>query len=384
MNTSHLTRPEIAKLEARPPVAVEPVFSGDLLLPDPPVRKRVLSGIQPSGDLHLGNKFGAIDQVVQAQGDNERFVFIANLHAMSSQRDGEALRRSTADVALDYLALGLDPEKVALYRQSDLPVVALLAWIFECLTPTGDLDRCVAFKDKVARGLGANAGLFNYPVLQAADILLVNAEVVPVGPDQLQNIELARATASRFNEAYGTKVFNMPKARINQARLVPGLDGGKMSKSYGNTIPIFATPDQYCRLISGIATDSLPAGASRDPQDCKVYALLSLVAEPHEQQDWAQRYRDGGLRHSAIKARLLELLMAHLAPAMQRRSELQAQPWRVEEVLRAGADKAARTARPVMERVLHLVGLDPTALATIPPSGFARHDPVVSGRGWGM
>ena len=176
----------------------------------------------------------------------------------------------------------------------------------------------------------------------------------------------------------------MPKARINQARLVPGLDGGKMSKSYGNTIPIFATPDQYRRLISGIATDSLPAGASRDPKDCKVYALLSLVAEPHEQQDWAQRYRDGGLRHSAIKARLLELLMAHLAPAMQRRSELQAQPWRVEEVLRAGADKAARTARPVMERVLHLVGLDPTALATIPPSGFVRHDPAARERGWGM
>jgi len=373
MNTTTLATPDS-----------EAADLSDLLLSVAPVDMRVLSGIQPSGDLHWGNMLGAIDQFVQAQNDNEMYVFIANLHAMTSQRDGDALRRSTADVALDYLALGLDPDKVALYRQSDLPVVALLAWILECLTPTGDLDRCVAFKDKVANGLSANAGLYNYPVLQAADILLVNAQVVPVGADQLQNIELARATASRFNVAYGAQVFNLPKARVNQTRLVPGLDGGKMSKSYGNTIPLFATPAEYRRLINSIATDGLPASAERDPQTCKVYALLSLVAQAHEMQEWANTYRNGGLRHSAVKARLLELMLAHMAPAMQRRSELQAQPWRVEEVLRAGADKAARTARPVMERVLHLVGLDPTSLATIPPSGFIRREAAPQPRGWGM
>ena len=342
--------------------------------------RRLLSGIQPSGDLHLGNHFGAIAQFVEAQHHNEIFIFIANLHAMTTVRDGAALRRSTTDVALDYLALGLDPSKVTLYRQHDLPWVPLLAWVLNCLTPVGDLERSVTYKDKVAKGLQPNAGLLTYPVLMAADILAVNAEVVPVGQDQITHVELARRCASRFNEAYGVQLFVEPLAQVNSARTVPGLDGAKMSKSYGNTIPIFATPDEYRRLVMAIKTDSLPVDAVKDPATCNAYALLSLVADAAELADWAARYRAGGLRYSAVKSRLLELLLAHFGPAMERRRALQARPWEVEEALRAGAQRAAQVSRPLMERLLDLVGLDPSGLWG--PAGSVR-ELARPDRGWG-
>lgn len=337
--------------------------------------RRVLSGIQPSGALHLGNLYGAIDQHITAQQDNQCLFFIADYHALTTQRDGAALRRASFDVALDYLALGLDPSRTLLYRQHDLPHVAALAWILASQCPVGDLERSVAYKDKLAKGMAANAGLFTYPVLMAADILIVNAEVVPVGLDQLQHIELARRLASRFNQAYGVELFTQPMAQVNRARVVQGLDGAKMSKSYGNTIPIFADQDEYRRLVAAIKTSSQPAEEPKDPEQCNVYKLLALVAEPCELDDWAQRYRAGGLRCSSVKDRLLELLLARLAPAVERRSELMARPCQVEEILQHGAEAAGRIAGDVVGRVFDLVGLDPRRLR-LPAAAKA------AGRGW--
>lgn len=345
------------------------------VLTEPCRGRRVLSGIQPSGTLHLGNLFGAIDQHIAAQQDNQCLFFIADYHAMTTQRDGAALRRSSFDVALDYLALGLDPTRTLLYRQHELPHVTALAWILACHCPVGDLERSVAYKDKLAKGLPANAGLFTYPVLMAADILIVGAEVVPVGHDQLQHIELARRLASRFNQAYGVELFTQPTAQVNRARVVPGLDGAKMSKSYGNTIPIFAEADEYRRLIAAIKTSSHAAADAKDPDQCNVYKLLALVAEPDELHEWAQRYRAGGLRYSNVKARLLELLLHRLQPAVERRRELMARPWEVEAVLQQGAEAAGRIAADIVGRVYDLVGLDPRRIGLPAITGAA-------GRGW--
>ena len=365
------------------PVADPDAASPGFVLTEPAQGRRVLSGIQPSGTLHLGNYFGALVQHIQAQHRNDCLFFIADYHAMTTVRDGAALRHASHDVAMDYLALGLDPSKVALYRQHDLPLVTSLAWILSCICPVGDLERSVSFKDKVAKGLGASAGLLNYPLLMAADILMVNAEVVPVGQDQLQNIELARRMASRFNEAYGVELFTLPMAQINEAKVVPGLDGAKMSKSYGNTIPIFASDDDYRRLVATIKTDSLPATAAKDPRSCNVYALMQLMASRDELAEWARRYRAGGLRYSSAKGRLLELLLQHFGPAMARRQELLARPWEVEEVLRAGAMKAARLAQPVIDRVFTLVGLDTSCLSPLSSVSHHRHAQERQSKGWG-
>ncbi|MBQ0942282.1 tryptophan--tRNA ligase [Ideonella sp. 4Y16] len=346
---------------------------------------RVLSGVQPSGRPHLGNYLGAIRLFLDLQARNQSLIFVADLHAMTTVRDGAALRRDSLELALDYLALGMDPARTTLYRQSDLPVVTLLAWVLQCVTPAGDLLRCVSYKDKVDKGLAASAGLLCYPVLQAADILLQNAEVVPVGADQFQHIELARRTASRFNEAYGEAVFREPLALVSATPTVPGLDGqGKMSKSYGNTLPIFAERAQFKALVAGIPTDSLPISAPRDPGACNVFRMLSLLAQPEELAEIEATYRRGGVRHGLLKGRLVDLLVERFGPALERRQMLARRPDDVEDVLIAGAHRASQLARPTLERVFDLVGLHeghlgPRPLPAVPvvPSAFSVR------QGWG-
>lgn len=334
---------------------------------------RTLSGIQPSGQLHLGNYFGAIEQHLDAQLRNEVFFFVANYHAMTTARQGSDLRVATREVALDYLALGLDPSRAALYRQTDVAGVTQLAWVLDCLCSVGDLERSVSYKDKVAKGLGANAGLFTYPVLMAADILIVNAQIVPVGQDQVQNIELARRLAARFNDVYNDEVFLLPKAQCNESAILPGKDGAKMSKSYGNTIPIFCTSEEYRAHTMSIVTDSAGVQDAKDPATCNAFQLLKFLVDAEELAGWERDYRRGGLRYSDVKGRIAALLDKRFGPARELRAELAARPDDVEDILRDGAQQANRTAEPVLAQVFDVTGLGSRA-AFLPASGpkFAR------------
>lgn len=319
--------------------------------------QKTVSGIQPSGKLHLGNFAGAIAQHVDAQVRNEAYFFVASYHALTSLREGGDLRAATRDVALDYLALGIDPKRAALYRQTDVAGVTQLSWVLGCLCSVGDLDRSVSFKDKVAKGLGANAGLYTYPILMAADILIVNAEVVPVGRDQLQNIELARRLAARFNEVFNTDLFTLPKAQFNDCAVLPGKDGAKMSKSYNNTIPIFASAEEYRAHAMAIVTDSAAASDVKIPERCNAFQMLSFFADADETREWARRYRAGGLRYSDVKGRIAALLEERFGPARERRRELAARPDDLEDILREGARRANLTAEPVLSRIFDLTGL---------------------------
>ncbi|MDH7599267.1 MAG: tryptophan--tRNA ligase [Sedimentisphaerales bacterium] len=320
---------------------------------------RVLSGIQPSGRLHIGNFFGAIRQHLQLQAEHEGYYFIADYHALTSNPDPKDLARFTLDVAIDYLALGLDPAKTVFWRQSDVPEVTELTWILSCVTPMGLLHRCVSYKDKVAQGLSPNHGLFAYPVLQAADILAFKSHLVPVGADQKQHIEVTRDIAQRFNQRYG-EVFVIPQEYILESvAVVPGLDGRKMSKSYNNTIEIFE-PEDSCRAnVMRIVTDSTPVEAPKDPQRCNVFALLRLVAEPAELAEWEARYRQGGVGYSQAKKRLAELLIEYFRPYRRRRAELEANLDYVQQVLRDGAARARQVAAQTLLEVRQTVGLGP-------------------------
>jgi len=318
---------------------------------------RLVSGLSPTGRLHLGNYFGAMRQHIEGQEANEGFFFIANYHAMTTITDGGALRRLTMDAAIDYLALGLDPERAALYRQSDLPEVTELAWMLACAFAVPDLDRAVAYKEKIARGLAPSVGLYTYPLLMAADILVMRADVVPVGRDQLQHLEMTRRAAARFNAIHGREVLKLPQAQLGEARVVPGLDGRKMSKSYGNAIPLFAERDAARRLFMSIKTDSAPPEAPKDPGVSTVFALLALLAEPEETASWARRYREGGLRYGEAKERLVALYEERLGPARERRRALAADPGRVEEILAEGARRARRVAGEVMAEARDAAGI---------------------------
>lgn len=262
---------------------------------------RVLSGIQPSGKLHIGNYFGAMRQHLELQKAHEGFYFIADYHALTSNPDPKQVAQYTLDVAMDYLALGLDTKKTVFWRQSDLPEVTELTWILSCVTPMGLLQRCTSYKEKVEQGLSANHGLFAYPVLQAADILIFNSDLVPVGADQKQHIEVARDIAIRFNNAYGD-ILTLPKEHILESvAVVPGIDGRKMSKSYGNTIEIFENEKDLKNKVMRIVTDSTPVEKPKDPSKCNVFALLKLVASPDELKEWDARYRMGGTGYSEAK-----------------------------------------------------------------------------------
>jgi len=318
---------------------------------------RVLSGIQPSGKLHLGNYYGAMKQHLELQADHEAFYFIANYHALTSIRDPKLLIQYTHDVALDYLALGLDPEKTVFFRQSDVPQVTELTWLLSCVTPMGLLQRCVSYKEKLEKGLPADHGLFAYPVLQAADILIYKSDLVPVGSDQKQHIEVTQDIAQKFNNTFG-EVFVIPRERILESTaVVPGIDGQKMSKSYENTIEIFADEKRLRKRVMSIVTDSTPIEEPKDPDKCNVFALLRLVAPPHETAEWERKYRQGGLAYGQAKKRLFELLMDYFKPYRQKRLELQADPGYVESVLQRGAQRARAVAQQTLEEARKATGV---------------------------
>ncbi len=318
---------------------------------------RILSGIQPSGKLHIGNYFGAMRQHLQLQAENEGFYFIADYHALTSNPEPAELRQCCLEVTMDYIALGLDTEKTVFWRQSDVPEVTELTWILSCLTPMGLLQRCTSYKDKVAQGLSPNHGLFAYPVLQAADILIFDSNLVPVGADQKQHIEVTRDIAIRFNNRYG-EIFVVPKEHIlDSVAVVPGLDGRKMSKSYDNTIEIFEPEKSVKKKVMRIVTDSTPVEDPKDPETCNVFAMLKLVAPPEELKEWEQKYRAGGMGYGAAKKRLVELLHEYFGPYRQKRAELENDPAFVNSVLESGAQRARLIAQATMERVRRATGL---------------------------
>lgn len=318
---------------------------------------RVLSGIQPTGRFHWGNYFGAIRQYISLQGNEQSFYFIADLHALTTVREPEVLRQNVRDAALDLLALGLEPEKATLYRQSDVPEVTELTWLLMTITQMHLLEKCHAFKDKKAKGIAADAGLFTYPVLMAADILAYDSTHVPVGADQIQHVEVTRDIAQRFNVLYGESL-QLPEAWVlDCSAKVPGLDGEKMSKSYGNTIAIFETPKRLRKLIMSIRTDSTPVEAPKNPDTCTVFDLYRLFASPEQQLALADRYKAGGMGYGEAKETLYQAALTHFGPAFERRAQLEASPDTVEDILRQGAHRARAKAQEVVARVRSACGL---------------------------
>lgn len=318
---------------------------------------RVLSGIQPSGGLHIGNFFGAMRQQLQLQAEHECFYFIADYHALTSNPKPEDIAQRRLDVAMDYLALGLDTEKTVFWSQSDMPEVTELTWLLSCVTPMGLLQRCTTFKDKVAQGLSPNHGLFAYPVLQAADILIFKSDLVPVGADQKQHIEVTRDIAIRFNNTYG-EIFTVPAEKIIESvAVVPGIDGRKMSKSYGNTVEIFEPEKKLRKKIMRIVTDSTPVEEPKNPDACNVFALLKLVASSDELAEWEKRYRDGGMGYGETKKRLAELLIEYFKPFREKRTELESNIDYVKKVLADGAARARAVAAQTLAEARKAVGL---------------------------
>jgi tryptophanyl-tRNA synthetase len=321
---------------------------------------RILSGVQPSGTLHLGNYFGALKQHIELQEEHECFYFIANHHSLTTIQDAERLRQLTLDVALDYLALGLDPAKAMLFRQSDIPEVHELAWILSTVTGKGLLERAHSFKDKTAKGIAVSMGLFNYPLLMAADILIYRSDLVPVGKDQVQHIEMTQDMAGYFNTTY-REVFVRPEPRLDEVFTVPGVDGQKMSKSYGNTVDIFGPPKAIKKRIMSIKTDSTPVEDSKNPDTCNVFALLKLLAPTEEIEQWEQRYRDGGMGYGEVKKRLAELHEQTFGARREAREHWAARPDEVEDILRDSATRARAVAREVMADVRDACGIVTTA-----------------------
>jgi tryptophanyl-tRNA synthetase len=320
------------------------------------VRKRILSGVQPSGKLHLGNYFGAVKQHIALQDEAECYYFIADYHALTTIQDAEKLRDYSRDVALDYLALGLDPKKATFFRQSDVPETTELAWILGTVTNIGLLERAVSYKEKTEKGIDASVGLFTYPVLMAADILIYRSHQVPVGKDQVQHLEMTQDIAGRFNRAYG-EVFPMPNVRLDKESKVLGTDGQKMSKSYGNTIDIFAEGKPLKKTVMSIVTDSSTVDDPKDPDKCNVFALFSLFAGDEEKAALAARYRAGGMGYGEAKASLLNKIEGYFRPARERRKELASKPEFVEEVLRDGARRARQEAQKTMQLVREAIGM---------------------------
>lgn len=319
---------------------------------------RVLSAIQPSGQIHLGNYFGSIRPNLECLGKAEQsFYFIVDLHALTTVQNADELRRNRREAAFDLLACGFDPERAVLFYQSAVPEHTELTWILSTVTPMGLLERAVSYKEKVQKGLAASAGLFNYPVLMAADILLYRANVVPVGRDQQQHVEIARDIAMKFHATFGTEVFVIPEARIlKEVAVVPGTDGQKMSKSYGNTVPMFVDEKTIKKAIMGIVTDSKDARAPKEPESCTIYQIHKHFLSPQEARSLADEYR-GGLSYGEAKERLFVATMDALGPLRKRRQELEKNPSFVEEVLRNGARKAQAEAEKTMENVRKAVGL---------------------------
>ena len=318
--------------------------------------KRILSGVQPSGKLHLGNYFGAVKQHIELQNSGECFYFIADYHSLTTVHDAKTLSQNTLDVALDYLALGLDPAKAVFFRQSDVPEVNELAWILSTVTNMGLLERAVSYKEKVDKGIDASVGLFYYPILMAADILIYRSSLVPVGKDQVQHIEMTQDIAGKFNRCFG-EIFPIPGFRLDKESKVPGVDGQKMSKSYGNTIEIFAEGKPLEKRIMGIVTDSTPVESPKDPTKCNVFALYSLFASEGEKAALEQKYRSGGMGYGEAKKALLAKVNEHFSAAREKRKELASRPGEVEDILKAGARRAQEEARATIRLVRSAVGM---------------------------
>ena len=329
---------------------------------NPRTMKRVLSGIQPSGQLHLGNYAGAIRQFVEMQHDHEMFIFVASYHALTANRDTEALRHNIRQVAIDYLAFGIDPERTNLYLQHDVPQVTELCWLLGCVCPKHLMDKQTTYKDKVARGLPASIGLYIYPVLQAADILAVDPDVVPVGEDQRQHVEIARDLAGKFNHYYGD-VLKTPDLMIREgAGVVPGIDGQKMSKSYDNIIDPFLPEKKLRKRVMKIATDSTAVEDPKDPDTCSVFQIFRALAGDADArtQQLRQRYEAGGMGYGEAKQALFELILDDFGAARRRRDELMNDPDYVDQVLQRGAAAARERADDVLRRAREAVGLTGT------------------------
>ena len=317
---------------------------------------RVLSGLQSSGILHLGNYFGMMKKMIAYQDTAELFAFIANMHAMTSVLDRGTLAPDTFEAAIDFLALGLDPEKAVFWVQSDVPEVAELTWYLSNVTPVSLLERSHSYKDKVARGIAPNSGLFFYPVLMAADILLYQTDRVPVGKDQKQHLEITRDIAIKFNNTYGD-TFVVPEAEIDDdLAVIPGIDGQKMSKSYGNTINIFCERSELKKRVMSIVTDSTPVEAPKNPETCTVFALYRLFASPEDIKKVAERYRRGGIGYGEVKKELIELIWNFFAPFREKRAELSRDKAKVRKILLEGAEKARYHASRTMKKVRKRVG----------------------------
>ena len=318
---------------------------------------RVLSGVQPSGNLHIGNYFGAIRQFVALQDDHECYYFLADMHALTTVQDADRMRSLVRELAAGYLALGLDPERSAIYRQSDLPEIPELYWYLSTVASMGLLQRCHSFKDKVAQGVVPSHGLFSYPVLMAADILIVRSDLVPVGKDQKQHLEVTRDIAASFHATYGKEVFTIPEPLIQgEVAVVPGIDGLKMSKSYGNTIDIFGPEKPIRKRIMTLVTDSTPVEDPK-PKEGALYQLLKIFA-PVEERPWVEAaFDDGGVGYGDMKKKLFEYFLATVGDARVRYDELMADPAEVERILRAGAERARETAAPLMDDVRSAVGI---------------------------
>ena len=319
---------------------------------------RILSGLQPSGRLHIGNYFGMMEAALKLQHEGEAFYFIADYHSLTSIQDGKLLRSHVRDLAIDFLACGLDPAKCVLFRQSDVPEHTELAWILSTVTPMGLLERCHSYKDKIANGISPSHGLFAYPVLMAADILIYDSDVVPVGKDQKQHVEVTRDIAVKMNLAFGEGLLKVPEPRIREeTAVVPGLDGRKMSKSYDNTIQLFEEPGALKKKIMRIVMDSTPLEDPKPIENNSLLALYKLVASPADYQTMVDDHLRGGIGYGDFKKRLLEAMLAHFAPFRERRAEIVADPDYVNRVLAEGAEKARALARQTLNRVRAAVGL---------------------------
>lgn len=318
---------------------------------------RALTGIQPSGDLHIGNYFGSIKQMIESQKSGEVFAFIANYHAMTSVNEGERLAKLTMQAATDFLALGIDPKKSIFWVQSDVKEVLELYWILSSFTPMGLLERAHSYKDKVAKGIASNHSLFSYPVLMAADILLFSPDIVPVGKDQIQHVEIARDIAVRFNNAYGD-ILKLPEFKIEEhVATVPGIDGQKMSKSYGNTINIFGEEKTQLKTVKKIVTENVALEEPKEFENCNVYNLAKLFLDQNETRELQERYKRGGEGHGHFKLYLAEVMWRYFADFREKRAYYEANQEEVREILYTGAQKAKAVAAPLMERIRSLSGI---------------------------
>ena len=324
----------------------------------PPFLMRILSGLQPSGRLHIGNYFGAMQPAIKLQDEGDAYYFIADYHSLTSVHDARTLRENVRDLAIDFMACGLDPSKCVLFRQSDVPEHCELSWILSTVTPMGLLERCHSYKDKIANGISPSHGLFAYPVLMAADILMYDSDVVPVGKDQKQHVEVTRDIAIKMNETFGAGLFKLPAPRIREeTAVVLGPDGRKMSKSYDNTIRLFEEPGVLKKKIMGIKSDSTPVEEPKPVEGSNILAMYKLFASEADYNTMVEDHLKGGIGYGDFKKRLLQAVTDHLAPFRARREEIVADKGHVEKVLAEGAEKARAVARKTMARVRDAVGL---------------------------